>query len=199
MKPILLFAIITTGFGALFSCQPKMACPAFHSSFILDTRETRKQFSLFGQDSLPKGNMHVNKKKVGIADDVAYWKKNAQMRTIPMESVYIPMEDPFAAFQRQFADRGEQMVLSDSVNILATVYDDFVNVDQMIYLYHFGKYLQRRKTPAEFLAEEMIPDPDEPLIRDVHSESGRERRSERERRGGLFGKKKGQDTGDPEE
>ena len=198
MRLVFLSILSLTGLGAFYSCQPKMACPAYHSSFILDTRETRRQFSLFGEDSLPRDVWEVNKKKVGIADEVAYWKKDWQMRTIPMKSVYIPLEDPFAFFQRDFVARGDSMMLADSVNILASVYDDFVNIDQMIYLYHFGKYLQKRKTPAEQLAEELIPDPDEPLIRDMHPETEPEKPGKTRKRG-LFGRKKGQDIPEPSE
>ena len=143
------------------ACQQRMACPAYHSYFILDVAETKKQFSLFGPDSLPKQNWEVAKQKVGIAEEIPYRQKWNDLRTISMESIYLPIEDPFAQYQTEFAEADSSASI-DSLAILTDYYDDFENVDQMIYLYHFGKYLNRRNIPGFDPKEELVED--EPLI-----------------------------------
>jgi hypothetical protein len=179
---LLVFTIAMSVMG----CQQRMACPAYHSYFILDVSETKKQFSLFGPDSLPKENWEVAKQKVGIAEEVAYNQKWDDIRTISMESIYIPLEDPFAQYQPQFAE-ADSLVSIDSLAILTDYYDDFENVDQMIYLYHFGKYLNRRNIPGFDPKEEMVEE-QEPLI-DASFQEGDETTKEKKKLW-PFGKKK---------
>jgi hypothetical protein len=144
--------VFTIVFGVVIlcyfsACQQKMACPAYHSYFILDVDETRKTFSLFGADSLPRKNWDIDKEKYGIARDISDHKKLRDMRIISMNSIYKKIEDPFASFQRVYAE-ADSMVYIDSASILADSkgLNDFKNIDQMIYLHHFGKYLPAKNT-----------------------------------------------------
>ncbi len=139
------------------ACQQKMACPAYHSYFILDVDETKKTFSLFGADSLPRKNWDVDKEKYGIAKDISDEKKSKEMQIISMNSIYKKIEDPFAEFQRIYAESDTDIYL-DSASILADSngYNDFNNIDQMIYLHHFGKYLPAKNTMSGRYSKDMI-------------------------------------------
>ncbi len=138
--------IFYLGFIAYISaCQQRVICPAYHSYFIFDVKETKEVFSLFGADSLPKKNWEVDKEKYGIAKEVPYQKKLDDMRIISMKSSYKKIEDPFEQFQHEFAN-SDSTVYIDSASVLAQSrgYNDFQNIDQMIYLHHFGKYLPKK-------------------------------------------------------
>ena len=156
------------GSTAYFSaCSQKMICPAYHSYFILDVDETKKTFSLFGSDALPRKNWEVDKEKYGIAMDIPEQKKLKEMRIISMNSIYNEIEDPFEQFRREFVE-SDSMYSMDSASILAKSdnYNDFQNVDQMIYLYHFGKYIPKKGGNRDELKEDMKQE-DEPLVPDV--------------------------------
>jgi hypothetical protein len=157
------------------ACQQKMACPAYHSYFILDVDETRKTFSLFGADSLPKKKWDVDKEKYGIAKEISDEKKMNEMQIISMNSIYKKIEDPFAEFQRIYAESDSDIYI-DSVAILADSkgYNDFKNIDQMIYLHHFGKYLPAKNTAGgralrDTIKEDMQQE-EAPLIKDEDEE-----------------------------
>jgi len=152
------------------ACQQKMICPAFHSYFILDVDETRNTFSLFGADSLPKKNWDVEKEKYGIAKDIPDEKKLKQMRIISMNSIYKKIEDPFEQFRREFAE-SDSVIYVDSTSVLARSRgdDDFQNIDQMIYLHHFGKYLPRKGGTGDEFLEDLKEE--EPLITDEDLEA----------------------------
>ena len=178
------------------ACQQKMACPAYHSYFILDVDETRKTFSLFGADSLPKKNWDVDKEKYGIARDIPDHKKLREMQIISMNSIYKKIEDPFASFQRVYAE-ADSMVYMDSAAILADSkgYNDFKNIDQMIYLHHFGKYLPAKNTAGgrsvkDTFKEDMEQE-ERPLIQDDEVE-------ETKKKFRLFNRKKKNPDGDGE-
>ena len=162
MVPLRLYVILSMAMGLLASaCQQRMACPSYHSYFILDISETKNQFSLFGPDSLPRKEWDVDKQKVGIAEVVTASNKWSDINIIPMESVYKPLEDPFEQFQTTYAE-SDTVVQVDSLAVISDYYNDFENVDQMIYLYHFGKYINRRNIDALDPKEEL--EEDEPLI-----------------------------------
>lgn len=177
-----IFCLITAGYFA--ACQQKMICPAYHSYFILDTEETRKTFTLFGEDSLPKDTWKVDKEKYGIAKSKPYNKKLDELRTISMTSVYLPLEDPFDEFRRQNVNAGSDVMI-DSTAILAKSRgdNDFENIDQMIYLHHFGKYLPSKVSKEDQLKEDMKTD--EPLI----TEEPQEEQKKEKKRKGLFNRK----------
>jgi len=184
MKRLFTYILYLTIGGYFAACQQKMICPAYHSYFILDVEETRKTFSLFGADSLPKDTWKVDKEKYGIAKSKPYNKKLNEMRTISMNSVYLPLEDPFEQFRREYPGADPDAAI-DSAAVLAKSRgdDDFQNIDQMIYLHHFGKYLPSKISREEQLKMDMKQD--EPLI---PSEPSSEPTKEKKRKG-LFGKK----------
>jgi hypothetical protein len=170
------------------ACQQKMICPAYHSYFILDVDETRNTFSMFGPDSLPKKNWEVEKEKYGIAKEVADAKKIREMRIISMNSIYKKIEDPFAEFQRMYAENDGEIQPVDSISILSASRgdNDFQNIDQMIYLHHFGKYLpSKNSNNDDFIRQDMqIEEEEEPLIQE-------EQEPEKKKKGlfGIFRKK----------
>jgi hypothetical protein len=136
-----------------------MVCPAYHSYFILDTRETTKMFSYLGEDSLPKGGWEVDKQKVGIAEEISDRKKEKMMATVSVESIYLPLEDPFAAYAAQYAS-GDTLNLMDTAAFMSQTFADAdaYNIDQVIYLHHFGKYFPQRKSEQEELEEDLKPE-----------------------------------------
>ena len=138
------------------ACQQKMICPAYHSYFILDVDETRKTFSLFGAVSLPRKRWEVDKEKYGIAKEVSDQKKENEMRTISMNSIYNKIEDPFEMFRREYATADSSFYL-DSAAVIANSenYNDFQNIDQMIYLHHFGKYMPRKVGVSDQIQEDL--------------------------------------------
>jgi hypothetical protein len=182
---------ILCGFAIVYhsACQRNMICPAYHSYFILDVDETRKTFSLFGEDSLPKKTWKVDKEKWGIAKEIPEQKKLKDMRIISMNSVYKKLEDPFAEFQHQYAN-GDSSVYIDSAAVLAqgTEYNDFQNVDQMIYLHHFGKYLPKKGPLEDDLLKEDMKSEDEPLI--TEEDPSVDERPKKKKKLWPFGKKK---------
>jgi hypothetical protein len=184
MKRIITYIFCLTIASYFAACQQKMICPAYHSYFILDTEVTRKTFSLFNEDSLPKDTWKVDKEKYGIAKAKPYNKKLDELRTISMTSVYLPLEDPFEQFRRENAIAGSE-VLIDSAAVLAKSRgdDDFQNIDQMIYLHHFGKYLPSKISHEDQMKEDMKTD--EPLVIEEPQEDVKKEK----KRKGLFGKK----------
>ncbi len=183
------------------ACQQKMICPAYHSYFILDVDETRNTFSLFGPDSLPKKNWDVDKEKYGIAKEVSDQKKLKDMRIISMNSIYNKIEDPFAQFQRTFAESDTAIYIDSAAVLSASRGDnDFQNIDQMIYLHHFGRYLPSKNSgnaisDDELLRQDLMQEEDEPLIQE--EQEGQPKKKKR----GLFGlfRKKDKNTQDTEE
>lgn len=146
------------------ACQQQMICPAYHSYFILDVDETHKTFSLFGPDSLPKKNWEVEKEKYGIAKHISKNKKLKQMRIISMNSIYKKLEDPMDQFQHDLSATGPDQIQDTTMAIAkGGEYNDFQNVDQMIYLYHFGKYLPKKNMEGDFDMKEDLKD-EKPLI-----------------------------------
>ncbi len=157
------------------ACQQKMICPAYHSYFILDVEETRKTFTLFGADSLPRSNWEVDKEKYGIAKEISDYKKTEEMRIISMNSIYKKIEDPFEMFQRNFAESDSLMIV-DSTTILAQSQglNDFQNIDQMIYLHHFGRYLPKKGGINDAIKEDLKVE--EPIIPEVEEELPRKKK-----------------------
>lgn len=187
MKRVLFSIICVIAFLYLSACQQKMICPAYHSYFILDVEETKNTFSLFGADSLPKKNWDVDKEKYGIAKEIPEEKKLKEMRIISMNSIYKKIEDPFEQFSREFAE-SDSTIYVDSAAVLARSRGDhdFQNIDQMIYLHHFGKYLPRRGLMEDDIAQDLKEE--EPMIATEGIEE-EARPAKKKRRLWPFGKK----------
>jgi hypothetical protein len=188
MNRISVYILIVGAALQYVACQQKMVCPAYHSYFILDIEETKNEFSLFGPDSLPKDDWEVHKKKVGIAEELAFNKKWKEMRIISTESIYLPLEDPLDVFRAEYADADSTLSV-DTAAYMADYYNDFHNIDQMIYLHHFGKYLPKREYGFQKIEEELVSD--EPLV-DITGE-GEVETKEKKRKFWPFGKKKSKD------
>ena len=165
-KVVYIICVIALAYAS--SCQQKMICPAYHSYFILDVEETRNTFSLFASDSLPKKRWEVDKEKYGIAKAVSDKKKNEEMRIISMNSVYKKLEDPFDVLYRDRVAMGDTSIYIDSAAVIADSkgYNDFQNIDQMIYLHHFGKYMPKRAAEYDLLQQDLQVEQDEPLIQE---------------------------------
>ncbi len=188
--------ILLIGAMVYFSaCTRTMICPAYHSYFILDVNETRKTFTLFGTDSLPKKRWEIDREKYGIAKDIPDQKKRKEMRIISMNSIYKKLEDPM-----------DRMALAESDSALAAIqvgdttgataqseaFNDFDNIDQMIYLHHFGKYLPKKGGSTDEFKEDLMQQ-EAPLVDE--SSDNVEETPKKKRKLWPFGKK-GKKTGD---
>lgn len=177
------------------SCKPTRVCPAYHSYFILDRDVTRSTFSLFGPDSLPKDPEEdlwmIDKKKVGIADDLPYKKKVDKQAIISMESIYLKKEDPLD----QMAMAETDSATLDSVRYHQRLQnDDFYNYDQMIYLHYFGDYLPKPSEKPQTTEDDLKKD--KSLIKDEEEPQEEKKKGFL---GGIFGKKKDKDNEKSEE
>lgn len=124
---------------------------------------------MFGVDSLPKKNWEIEQEKYGIAKEISDAKKQKEMDIISMNSIYLKLEDPFEQIQREFAKSDSLYGIDiDTVAILAQSenYNDFQNIDQMIYLHHFGKYLPKKGRNVDDEFKEDLKQ-EEPLVPDV--------------------------------
>ncbi|MCC5929934.1 MAG: hypothetical protein JJU28_11865 [Cyclobacteriaceae bacterium] len=157
MKSGCFILFVFLGVFGLFSCKEKLVCPAYHSYFILDPNETLRHFALFDkEDSVPNRDGYVAKTKFGIYDEPSYRRKEKEIKTVSRNSIYISKYDPFLDLKidRRLLTRTQ----TDSIYVSnKPVEDDFYNVDQMIYLYHFGQYLPKSK----FLDEDIDQDTEE--------------------------------------
>src|SRR5690606_26769219 len=83
------FLIVVVIFSVcLGSCQSRMICPAFQSSFIYNDEKRETLFAYFGEDSLPLLQGHTNKNNFGIIEDIARRKRRDNFRTVRMERIY---------------------------------------------------------------------------------------------------------------
>ncbi len=88
------------------------------------------------------------------------------MDIISMNSIYLELEDPFEQFQREYAE-SDSIYAIDTAAVLAqgSKHNDFQNIDQMIYLHHFGKYLPKKGGGKDVFKEDMKQE-EAPLISD---------------------------------
>lgn len=179
MKRVFIYIFLISAIAYFSACTRKVICPAYHSYFILDVDETRKTFTLFGADSLPKKNWEVDKEKYGIAKDIPDPRKLKEMRIISMNSIYKKIEDPFEQFKREFV-MSDSAYIMDSPTELAryNYYSDFQNIDQMIYLHHFGKYLPRKGGKRDEFKEDLKQE-EAPLVPDVDQSEGDPKKTKR--------------------
>ncbi len=195
MRGIIAYIFIIVSTAYISSCSHKVVCPAYHSYFILDVDETKKTFSLFGTDSLPRKNWDIEKEKYGIAKNIPYKEKVDEMRIISTNSIYKKIEDPMDLFKKAYP-KSDSIYSIDSISIIVhnQPNNDFQNIDQMIYLHHFGKFMPQRSDPQDKLKEDLK---EEPLISDDEPEDGEIQ--EKKKKFGLFGKKNRKSTTDPSE
>lgn len=140
------------------SCQQKL-CPAFESYYLLDEEAQEKQFTYFGEDSLPRTDMReVNKNRFGIIQEpvtnkIPYPIRSvyAKLNTLEPEIIYPQEPDTveFTGDELMFAE----MDIPDSAMVEADSVEGKIwhfNVDQDNYF----KYLvQRLNIKIEFTDE----------------------------------------------
>jgi hypothetical protein len=74
----------------LASCTRRMVCPAYQSMFILDPDVRLHAFSLFGEDSMPKADVQVNKNSYLVIKPINKKRKEKMLHNIPMVTVFPP-------------------------------------------------------------------------------------------------------------
>jgi hypothetical protein len=136
-RAIFLF-LISLGSLQMFACQRRHACPAYQSSFILDENKTRDFFSQFGQDTMPKKSLFVNKNKSGIIVKVRYQQKQKDMNTIKMRMTYPPPVDSVLFAGLDLNSLSEIQI--DSILALAPNRRILPNRDQQIYMMVIGQF-----------------------------------------------------------
>ena len=81
-----LFIVIASGLLAQ-SCQEKMICPAYQSTFILDEEVRYQLFTRFEKDSMPKEYAGVNKSTYGLITPKSKKKRERQMAIVSMKTI----------------------------------------------------------------------------------------------------------------
>jgi hypothetical protein len=74
----------------LASCTRRTVCPAYQSMFILDPDVRLHTFSLFGEDSLPKAEVQVNKNSYLVIKPINKKRKEKMLHNIPMATIFPP-------------------------------------------------------------------------------------------------------------
>lgn len=86
---------------AMFSsCQERMVCPAYQSTYILDDSVRSTFFSRFEADSTPKRYAKVDRTQFGLIKKDKKSDKLRKMRTIAMKDILPPKEEPDTALTR---------------------------------------------------------------------------------------------------
>lgn len=84
----------------LASCQERMVCPAYQSTYILDDSVRSMFFSRFEVDSTPKRYAKVDRTQFGLIKKNKKSDKLRDMRTIAMKDVVPPKEEPDTTLTR---------------------------------------------------------------------------------------------------
>jgi len=144
----MLFAMI------IVSCHNKITCPAYQSTFILDEKFFKEQFSLFEADSTPKTKLgKVKKSKFGIIVEKPYKKKINEMKIIAMETVYPETSDSLL-----FAWAIPDSLSTDSLGVGPVYYSPHLtlfNNDQALYDAMYGHLLQAPRSSKQEIQEDM--------------------------------------------
>ena len=130
------------------ACTERTICPAYQSAFIHDKDALRRQFSYFGEDSMPKV-FEASKDRFLIIEPVSYHRKLRSLQTIAMTDIYPEIvdstdveDDDFYLAERDVLDSAdmEPAVPSDSVYVISLKKEKF-NIDQELYLWYLKEYL----------------------------------------------------------
>ena len=76
------------------SCQERMVCPAYQSTYILDDSVRSYFFSRFESDSLPKRYGRVEKSNWGLVKHKSKSARLREIRTVAMKNVLPPKQEP---------------------------------------------------------------------------------------------------------
>jgi hypothetical protein len=78
----------------LASCQERMICPAYQSTYILDDSVRSMFFSRFEDETMPKRYGKVRKTNSGLIKKKSKSTKLRNMRTVAMKDVLPPRQEP---------------------------------------------------------------------------------------------------------
>ncbi len=124
------------------SCAERHVCPAYASAFIYDKDVLKKQFSTFGEDSLPK-IVEVKKDQYLVGVRQPYKKKIRVMNNIAMEEVYPVLDDSLAftgdALMLAEVDMLDSAALDSAKNELP--WKEQFNVEQEYYFWYLNDIL----------------------------------------------------------
>lgn len=133
------------------SCQDKLICPAFQSTYVFDDGERAALFSLFSEDSIPKKKLVVKKNRHGIIVKIRYLKKIENFRTVKMKNIY-PEDTAVMAL-------AEQDIVYDSLSgdLKRKVVNKY-NTEQVKYMELIGNQLMnaREKQKTEYEKQSKI-------------------------------------------
>ena len=128
------------------ACTERTICPAYQSAFIHDKEVLKRQFSYFGEDSMPKV-YEASKDRFLIVEPVSYHRKLRSLQTIAMTDIYPEVEDStdvqddeFYLAERDVIDSAEMAIPDDSVYVISLKKEKF-NIDQELYLWYLKEYL----------------------------------------------------------
>ncbi|MEJ2005729.1 MAG: hypothetical protein P8X57_12370 [Cyclobacteriaceae bacterium] len=129
------------------ACTERTICPAYQSAFIHDKEALKRQFSYFGEDSMPKV-FEASKDRFLIIEPVSYHRKLRSLETIAMTDIYPEVEDStevdddeFYLAERDVIDSASmQSDPADSVYVISLKKEKF-NIDQELYLWYLKEYL----------------------------------------------------------
>jgi hypothetical protein len=136
------------------ACSRRAICPAFQSSFLLESEEQDQFFSLFVQDTLPKQDHLVIKDNRGLLASVSYKgkKKSYEMAMVPMEVIY-PSLDQEEMDSLMLLARLDTSAVTDSTKAYQPKLPGH-NRDQRIYMELFGEYFYEQTQPKKKTEEE---------------------------------------------
>lgn len=97
MKQQFVFGLLVAAV-TLYSCGPKMTCPAYQSAFLLSDEVQDEYFSYFAKDSLPKDLITTKKNSLGISQGPTIKTYNKRHYTFPMVHVYQVQETSDSLF-----------------------------------------------------------------------------------------------------
>lgn len=84
----------------LASCQERMVCPAYQSTYILDDSVRTIFFSRFKDKETPKRYGKVRKEENGLVKKKKKSEKLRSMRTVAMKDILPPKQEPDSMLSR---------------------------------------------------------------------------------------------------
>ena len=84
----------------LASCQERMVCPAYQSTYILDDSVRSYFFSRFEADSTPKRYAKVERTPFGLVKKDKNSEKLRELRTVSMKDILPAKKEPDSVLTR---------------------------------------------------------------------------------------------------
>jgi hypothetical protein len=161
IERIFLWLILSWSAMHIFACQKRHACPAYHSSFILDEKKTTEFFAQFGEDSMPRSSLFVNKNKRGVIVRIKFQQKQKELNTVKMKMTYPPPADSVLLAGIDVQNLNDAEI--DSILALAPNRRIHHNRDQTIYMMYIGQF--NNWNDAERRQPQIVEDPT-PVIKE---------------------------------